>query len=82
MPRSATAVPASRRCPRCATAFDCGAGAPEAPGGAEPFACWCAALPPLAAPAGRCLCPECLAGALARQAAAGAGIEGQGDPTE
>ncbi|KAF1054195.1 MAG: hypothetical protein GAK41_00647 [Burkholderia gladioli] len=82
MPRSATAVPAPRRCPQCTAAFDCGAGAQRgAATEAEPFACWCAALPPLVDPAGPCLCPECLAGALARQAAGRVG-KGQGDPTE
>ncbi|WP_414443408.1 hypothetical protein [Burkholderia sp. 22PA0106] len=85
MPSFATTVPASRRCPQCTAAFDCGAAAVSAAAEAEPFTCWCAALPPLAAPAGRCLCPACLAGALARQVAAAPcspGWKGHSDATE
>nr|WP_244112184.1 cysteine-rich CWC family protein [Burkholderia gladioli] len=103
MPRpAATAVSASRSarracsgaCPNCGAAFDCGApqagSAAGASAGAEPFVCWCAALPPLRPAAdatagsaqaaqspqasGACLCPECLAAALAEQAARAAGI--------
>ncbi|MFM0740050.1 cysteine-rich CWC family protein [Paraburkholderia xenovorans] len=58
------------RCPRCGRAFDCGMHA-------QPFDCWCRALPALPAdrldPGGRCLCPECLAEEIARVAGAGAG---------
>ncbi|WP_186041197.1 cysteine-rich CWC family protein [Burkholderia gladioli] len=100
MPRpAATAVSASRSarracsgaCPNCGAAFDCGApqagSAAGASAGAEPFVCWCAALPPLRPAAdatagsaqapqasGACLCPECLAAALAEQAARATGI--------
>ncbi len=84
---SATVVPAVHRCPRCGAAFDCGApAAASAPAGAEaPLACWCAALPVLARPLGEraaagpaalCLCPGCLADALAGMSA------GQPGPTE
>ncbi|MCR1767478.1 cysteine-rich CWC family protein [Burkholderia glumae] len=74
---AATAVPASRRCPRCRRASGCGAPAPDAPGArAAPLRCWCAALPPLPAgpdgaplAADRCLCPDCYARALAGQPA-------------
>lgn len=52
----------SARCPRCARMFDCARHA-------EPFDCWCKALPPLPAnqldPRGRCVCPECLATSVA-----------------
>jgi hypothetical protein len=40
----------------------------------EPFDCWCRAMPALPAgrieAAGRCLCPECLAGEIAQVARA------------
>jgi hypothetical protein len=48
------------RCARCGAGFDCGARATQA--------CWCAALPPLTpidASLGGCLCPSCLARAIA-----------------
>ncbi|CAG9218494.1 conserved hypothetical protein [Paraburkholderia tropica] len=52
----------SIRCPRCGSRFDCGRHA-------EPFDCWCKSMPALPAsqldPRGRCLCPECLAAAVA-----------------
>jgi anti-sigma factor RsiW len=57
--------PAIAQCPRCGRPFDCGARAMQA--GAAP--CWCGSMPAL--PAGAlergvgCLCPECLAQALA-----------------
>jgi len=39
---------------------------------AEPFDCWCREMPALPRerldPAGRCLCPECLAAEIARTA--------------
>ncbi|MEX3628946.1 MAG: cysteine-rich CWC family protein [Burkholderia sp.] len=92
-PATAVPAPASRTarracsgsCPNCGARFDCGApGAGEgAAAGAEPFACWCGALPPLLPAADAsvgslqttraCLCPECLAAALAAQAARAAG---------
>jgi hypothetical protein len=55
----------SARCPRCGRSFDCGRrGDPS-----QPFDCWCLSMPPLPpgrlAPGMRCLCPECLAEALA-----------------
>ena len=57
----------SVRCPRCARMFDCGRHA-------EPFDCWCKTLPALPAsqvdPRGRCVCPECLAAAVAARPAA------------
>lgn len=56
----------SARCPRCGRAFDCGRHT-------EPFDCWCKTLPAVPAnqldPRGRCLCPECLAAAVAAGAA-------------
>jgi hypothetical protein len=52
----------SARCPRCGSVFDCGRNT-------EPFDCWCKALPAVPAsqldPRGRCLCPGCLAAAVA-----------------
>jgi hypothetical protein len=52
----------SVRCPRCGSSFDCGRNS-------QPFDCWCKVLPALPAnqldPRGRCLCPECLAAAVA-----------------
>ncbi|MGF6769558.1 hypothetical protein P3T18_002028 [Paraburkholderia sp. GAS199] len=67
--------PASARCPRCGNAFDCGMHA-------QPFECWCSALPPLPAdrlePGGRCLCPECLAAEIARAAQEGPGAADAG----
>ncbi|MBN3811217.1 cysteine-rich CWC family protein [Paraburkholderia sp. Ac-20347] len=57
-------TPRSVRCPRCGNRFDCGRHA-------EPFDCWCKSLPALPAsqldPRGRCLCPECLAAAVASE---------------
>jgi hypothetical protein len=64
MTASATPAHAVRhaRCPRCGTAFDCGRNT-------DPFDCWCKALPAVPAnqldPRGRCMCPECLAAAVA-----------------
>jgi hypothetical protein len=60
--------PPPARCPQCARAFDCGAGS-------VPFACWCAAMPALPGVAqpvagARCLCPGCLADALAARSPA------------
>jgi hypothetical protein len=54
-------------CPSCAADFECGRHASEG--------CWCATLEPLgeqalaglAAFAGRCLCPLCLAEQIARE---------------
>ncbi|WP_179402937.1 cysteine-rich CWC family protein [Burkholderia guangdongensis] len=70
--------PHRARCPQCGRAFDCGAGS-------EPFTCWCAAMPSLpggAQPAdgARCLCPGCLADALAQRdpARPGGGSSGGG----
>ncbi|WP_144111229.1 cysteine-rich CWC family protein [Paraburkholderia sp. BCC1886] len=59
-------------CPRCGSAFDCGRHA-------QPFECWCQAMPVL--PSGKldaargCLCPECLVAEIA-QAAQEAGRAG------
>jgi len=73
---TASAAPATAmkraRCPRCGNQFDCGRDT-------EPFDCWCRTLPALPAsqldPRGRCLCPECLAQAVAgAEAAAHGGI--------
>ncbi|WP_085482755.1 cysteine-rich CWC family protein [Paraburkholderia susongensis] len=68
MNRSSTRSERSVRCPRCGNAFDCG----MQDGTSH---CWCRALPPLPAerlePGGRCLCPECLAGEIARAAQGG-----------
>lgn len=68
----------SKRCPRCGSAFDCGART-------RPFTCWCAAMP--AMPAGarpatgaRCLCPACLADEIARRVAASTAGEGPARP--
>ncbi len=64
---------ARARCPRCHAAFDCTRHA-------QPFDCWCASMPPL--PAARidrsagCLCPECLAGEIARAARPDSGERG------
>jgi hypothetical protein len=53
----------SVRCPRCRRVFDCGARGDRS-------ACWCASMPALPAealkPGTGCLCPECLAGVIAR----------------
>ncbi|AHI77591.1 cysteine-rich CWC family protein [Burkholderia thailandensis USAMRU Malaysia  len=73
---AATSGLISKRCPRCGSAFDCGART-------RPFTCWCAAMPampPGAQPAtgARCLCPECLADEIARRIAAGAVGAGAG----
>ncbi|MCC6921339.1 MAG: cysteine-rich CWC family protein [Alphaproteobacteria bacterium] len=56
-------------CNACGAAFACGAMA-----GPEGAPCWCAALPPLRTvrPGGDCLCPACLAAALARERRASA----------
>jgi hypothetical protein len=63
----------SARCPRCRRVFDCGAR-----GGRE--ACWCVSMPAMpteALDAGTgCLCPECLADAIARTRA----VEGSAAP--
>ncbi|TCG07056.1 hypothetical protein BZM27_22140 [Paraburkholderia steynii] len=62
----------SARCPRCRRVFDCGARA-----AAE--ACWCVSMPALptdALDASICLCPECLADAIARTRA----MEGSAAP--
>jgi hypothetical protein len=63
----------SARCPRCRRVFDCGAR-----GGRE--ACWCVSMPAMpteALDAGTgCLCPECLADAIARTRA----MEGSAAP--
>ena len=43
-------------CPRCGSAFRCGAGTGE---------CWCQALPPvMPLVEGACLCPACLKAAM------------------
>jgi Predicted Fe-S protein len=50
-------------CSACGTTFECGSGGQQ--GG-----CWCQDLPnlmPLTFDSGDCLCPECLANALARK---------------
>ncbi|WP_118183320.1 cysteine-rich CWC family protein [Paraburkholderia phosphatilytica] len=58
------------RCPRCGRPFDCGARSTQA--GGPP--CWCVSMPALPAEALKrglgCLCPECLAEALAEAQAA------------
>jgi uncharacterized protein len=52
-----------KACSACGAAFACGPGTAEDGSG-----CWCQSLPPLAPLAGRdCLCPACLAAAVARQ---------------
>ncbi|AXE90993.1 cysteine-rich CWC family protein [Paraburkholderia terricola] len=65
MKPSASRSEGSARCPRCGNAFDCGMHA-------QPSECWCREMPVLPAdrldPAGRCLCPECLAAEIARAA--------------
>jgi hypothetical protein len=57
----------SVRCARCRRVFDCGARGDRS-------ACWCASMPALPTdslePASGCLCPECLADAIARAQAA------------
>ncbi|WP_321886039.1 cysteine-rich CWC family protein [Paraburkholderia bannensis] len=61
-PASSSHAVRHARCPRCGNAFDCGRHT-------EPFDCWCKALPAVPAnqldPRGRCMCPECLAAAVA-----------------
>ncbi|MHB9840734.1 cysteine-rich CWC family protein [Paraburkholderia terrae] len=63
----------SARCPRCRRVFDCGAR-----GGRE--ACWCVSMPAMPTDAldasTGCLCPECLADAIARTRA----MEGRAAP--
>ncbi|MBN3759966.1 cysteine-rich CWC family protein [Burkholderia sp. Ac-20365] len=58
-----TSGTSSVRCPRCRRVFDCGARG-------ERSACWCVSMPALPAEALEagtgCLCPECLADAIAR----------------
>ncbi|MDE1181427.1 cysteine-rich CWC family protein [Paraburkholderia sp.] len=58
----------SARCPQCRAVFDCGMRT-------QPSACWCQSMPALPterlAAGGSCLCPECLAGEIARAKAAG-----------
>ncbi|WP_109479028.1 cysteine-rich CWC family protein [Paraburkholderia sp. C35] len=53
----------SVRCPRCRRVFDCGARGDRS-------GCWCMSMPALPAetldPGMSCLCPECLAAAIAR----------------
>ncbi|WP_245254133.1 cysteine-rich CWC family protein [Paraburkholderia sp. LEh10] len=65
-----TSETSSVRCPRCRRVFDCGARGDRS-------ACWCASMPALPADvleAGTgCLCPECLADAIARTRAAANG---------
>ncbi|MDR3099487.1 MAG: cysteine-rich CWC family protein [Paraburkholderia sp.] len=65
-PASTAPAMKSARCPRCGSAFDCGRRT-------EPFDCWCKTLPAVPAsqldPRGRCLCPDCLAEAVAAGAA-------------
>ncbi|HZZ13253.1 MAG TPA: cysteine-rich CWC family protein [Paraburkholderia sp.] len=55
--------PDSARCPRCGNAFDCGMHQ-------QPFDCWCRDMPAMPVDrlkaGGGCLCPECLAGEIAR----------------
>ncbi|CAK0035645.1 cysteine-rich CWC family protein [Burkholderia pseudomallei] len=65
----------SKRCPRCGSAFDCGART-------RPFTCWCAAMPAGAQPAtgARGLCPACLADEIARRVAASTAGEGPARP--
>ncbi|PMS11002.1 cysteine-rich CWC family protein [Trinickia caryophylli] len=50
-------------CPGCGAKFDCACDA-------KPHVCWCAAMPKVSAerlvPGQSCLCPQCLAAALAR----------------
>lgn len=73
MSRPESVVVPPQRCARCGAPFTCGllAGAAR---------CWCADLPPIAAPlpglAGEhsgCLCPACLQAAVARAQGAGHG---------
>jgi hypothetical protein len=65
-----SSVTSSVRCPRCRRVFDCGARGDRS-------ACWCASMPALPAealePGTGCLCPECLAGVIARSRAAEGG---------
>ncbi|ASV97543.1 cysteine-rich CWC family protein [Paraburkholderia aromaticivorans] len=71
MKPSAARSSSSARCPRCGNTFDCGKHA-------QPFECWCRQMPSLPAdrldPAGRCLCPECLAAEIARAGQAPPGV--------
>jgi ribosomal protein L34E len=67
---SSSRDPDIAQCPRCGRPFDCGARSTQA--GAAP--CWCVSMPALPADALErglgCLCPECLADALAEARAA------------
>ncbi|MEI5997280.1 cysteine-rich CWC family protein [Paraburkholderia bengalensis] len=67
----------SVRCPRCRRVFDCGARS-------EVSACWCKSMPALPAdalePGSGCLCPECLATAIARARAAKESSAGSAAP--
>jgi hypothetical protein len=73
IPSASEAQVKSARCPRCGNSFDCGMHAP-------PPGCWCKAMPALPAdrlqPGGRCLCPECLAGEIARAQERAGGMKG------
>ena len=64
IPASAGLPPSSRskRCPECGAIFPCGPESGKA-------GCWCGDLPPLSPPTPNrdCLCPECLAKAIARK---------------
>jgi hypothetical protein len=63
----------SARCPRCSRVFDCAMHG-------QPFDCWCKSMPALPADrltsGGRCLCPECLAGEIARAQTGASGASG------